>query len=86
MEDLKEGREGQFIRDLGAWVGSKLQPVGQALRMNEGKMTPSQWLLGQLGVQAPTEQQIQARDRAKLFEKRDAARRAGKAELQRANQ
>jgi hypothetical protein len=85
-ENLTDGHPGQFIRDLLAWVGSKLQPIGQAQRIIGGTTTPSQFLLQQIGVSSPTEQQAAAKEHFKAKDAQDAARRAGRLELQRSAQ
>ena len=85
-ENLTDGHPDQFIRDLLAWVGSKLQPVGQAQRIMEGTTTPSQFLLQQIGVSSPTEKQAAAKEHFKTKDERDVARRAQRLELQRATQ
>lgn len=82
LDDLRAGRQ-QFFRDLMAWVGSKLQPVGQAQRIVEGGVSPSQFLLQQLGVSTPTDEQVQMREHFRQRDARDAARRAARKALQR---
>jgi hypothetical protein len=75
-ENLTDGHPDQFARDIGAWIGSKISPVGQAQRINDGAQTPQQFLLSQIGVSSPSEKTVAAKQKFKVRDEKTAARRA----------
>lgn len=73
MSDLERGDK-QFLYDLFAWIGSKIQPVGMASSVTQGKQTPSQILESLFNVKDPNPNQKRMKE---YYKRRDdqAARR-----------
>lgn len=83
-ENLTDGHPDQFARDIGAWIGSKISPVGQGQRIIEGGQDPKQFLLSQIGVQSPTDKQVAGKQFFKNRDAKTALRRAVKQKNKRA--
>jgi hypothetical protein len=77
-ENLTDGHPDQFARDIGSWVGSKISPVGQAQNIVTGKQSAKQFLLSQIGVQTPTDQTTENKEKYAVKDKKYAAHRAQK--------
>ncbi len=82
-ENLTDGHPDQFARDIGAWIGSKISPVGQAQKIMEGGQSPQQFMLSQIGVQSPTDRQVAGKAKFKQRDEKMARRRAVKKANQR---
>ena len=82
-ENLTDGHPDQFARDIGSWIGSKISPVGQAQRITEGSQSAKQFLLSQIGVQTPSDEQVAAKQKYGNRDAKSAARRAVKKANQR---
>lgn len=83
-ENLTDGHPDQFARDIGSWIGSKISPVGQAQSVIGGAKTPEQFLLSQIGVSTPSDEQVANKNKYSNRDAKYAARRAVKKENQRA--
>lgn len=84
-ENLTDGHPDQFARDIGSWIGSKISPVGQAQKITEGSQSAKQFLLSQIGVQTPSDEQAAAKQKYGNRDAKSAARRAVKKANQRGN-
>lgn len=82
-ENLTDGHPDQFARDIGAWIGSKISPVGQAQSVVGGAKTPEQFMLSQIGVSTPSDQQVANKAKYGNRDRKSAARRAVKKANQR---
>ena len=82
-ENLTDGHPDQFARDIGSWIGSKISPVGQAQRITEGSQSAKQFLLSQIGVQTPSDEQVAAKQKYGNRDAKSAAHRAVKKANQR---
>jgi len=58
-------------KDIPRWVASKVQPLGEALKMIQGKETGSQFLAKSVGIKSPNEKQVAAAEKRR--EKRKSA-------------
>lgn len=85
-QNLTDGHPDQFARDIGTYVASKIQPIGQGQRILEGAQSPTQFAMQQIGVTAPTEQQAQSKqyfkNRDATYARRRAQKLAGKRAIQ----
>lgn len=82
-ENLTDGHPDQFARDIGAWIGSKIAPIGQGQQIMSGTKTPQQFLLSQIGVTAPSDESVAAKQKYGARDAKYAARRAAKKANQR---
>lgn len=82
-ENLTDGHPDQFARDIGSWIGSKISPVGQAQSLVGGAKTPEQFLLSQIGVSTPSDEQVANKNKYANKDAKYAAKRAVKKENQR---